>query len=184
MPIDPRSRTRCGHALASLLFVALLAGCAAPVPAPVGAARSAGGVDGTRPAAVAPPASPSAAAPPAETPARLDPAAELSSPAVTPSAPDQLIAQGLASWYGRRFHGRRTASGERYDMHDFTAAHKTLPFGTRVRVRSLQTGKEVVVRINDRGPYRHRRIIDLSLAAITVLGVRHRGVTSVELLRE
>jgi rare lipoprotein A len=114
----------------------------------------------------------------------VDPSPELAPPAVTPSAPDQLIDRGLASWYGRRFHGRRTASGERYDMHDFTAAHKTLPFGTRVRVRSLQTGKEVVVRINDRGPYRHRRIIDLSQAAITALGVRHRGVTSVELLRE
>lgn len=69
-------------------------------------------------------------------------------------------------------------------MHELTAAHKTLPFGTRVRVRSPQTGKEVVVRINDRGPYRHGRIIDLSMAAITALGVRHRGVTVVELLRE
>ncbi|MDT4846771.1 rlpA: rare lipoprotein A [compost metagenome] len=95
-----------------------------------------------------------------------------------------LIDKGLASWYGNRFHGRRTASGERYDMHDFTAAHKTLPFGTKVRVRSVQTGKEVVVRINDRGPYKHQRIIDLSQAAITALGVRHRGVTVVELLRE
>ena len=183
MPIRPRSRTRCGRALTALLWVALLAGCSAPVPAPVGAARSADAVDSGRPAA-APPASPSVSVPPAEPPARVDPSPELAPPAVTPSAPDQLIDRGLASWYGRRFHGRRTASGERYDMHDFTAAHKTLPFGTRVRVRSLQTGKEVVVRINDRGPYRHRRIIDLSQAAIMALGVRHRGVTSVELLRE
>ncbi|MBT9553478.1 MAG: septal ring lytic transglycosylase RlpA family protein [Hydrogenophaga sp.] len=183
MSIHPRSRTRCGRALTALLWVALLAGCAAPVPAPVGAVRGADGVDGSRPA-VAPPTAPSASVPPVEPPARGDAAAELASPAVAPSAPDQLIAQGLASWYGRQFHGRRTASGERYDMHGFTAAHKTLPFGTRVRVRSLQTGKEVVVRINDRGPYRHRRIIDLSQAAITALGVRHRGVTLVELLRE
>ena len=94
------------------------------------------------------------------------------------------LAQGLASWYGPGFHGRRTANGERYDMHALTAAHKTLPFGTKVRVRSVHTGKEVVVRINDRGPYKHSRIIDLSLGAITALGARHRGVTEVVLLRE
>ena len=94
------------------------------------------------------------------------------------------LAQGMASWYGPGFHGRRTANGERYDMHALTAAHKTLPFGTKVRVRSVHTGKEVVVRINDRGPYKHSRIIDLSLAAITALGARHRGVTEVVLLRE
>jgi rare lipoprotein A len=69
-------------------------------------------------------------------------------------------------------------------MHGLTAAHKTLPFGTKVRVRSVQTGKEVVVRINDRGPYKRSRIIDLSLGAITALGLRHRGVTEVLLLRE
>ena len=105
-------------------------------------------------------------------------------PLAAPSVPDKLIDKGMASWYGKRFHGRRTASGERYDMHTFTAAHKTLPFGTKVRVRSMHTGKEVVVRINDRGPYTHKRIIDLSQAAITALGVRHRGVSVVELLRE
>jgi len=96
----------------------------------------------------------------------------------------KALAQGMASWYGPGFHGRRTANGERYDMHALTAAHKTLPFGTKVRVRSVHTGKEVVVRINDRGPYKHSRIIDLSLAAITALGLRHRGVTEVVLLRE
>jgi rare lipoprotein A len=69
-------------------------------------------------------------------------------------------------------------------MHALTAAHKTLPFGTRLRVRSVHTGKEVVVRINDRGPYKHSRIIDLSLGAIKALGLRHRGVTEVVLLRE
>jgi rare lipoprotein A len=94
------------------------------------------------------------------------------------------LAQGMASWYGPGFHGRRTANGERYDMHALTAAHKTLPFGTKVRVRSVHTGKEVVVRINDRGPYKHSRIIDLSLGAISALGLRHRGVTEVVLLRE
>ncbi|MDT4882713.1 Endolytic peptidoglycan transglycosylase RlpA [compost metagenome] len=69
-------------------------------------------------------------------------------------------------------------------MHAFTAAHRTLPFGTRVRVRSVHTGKEVVVRINDRGPFRRGRVIDLSRAAINALGLRQRGVTTVELLRE
>jgi rare lipoprotein A len=106
-------------------------------------------------------------------------------PADEPTRPQpQPFEQGLASWYGGKFHGRRTASGERYDMHALTAAHKTLPFGTLVRVRSVHTGQEVVVRINDRGPYRRQRIIDLSLGAISALGLRHRGVTEVVLLRE
>ncbi|MGS5089004.1 septal ring lytic transglycosylase RlpA family protein [Hydrogenophaga sp. A37] len=186
MPIDPRSRPRRGHAFAAWLLMALLVGCAAPAPAPVNPAPGADRSQVGQPAGSPEPIAPSAAAsePSGAPTARGDATPETGDRPVTASAPDQLIAQGLASWYGRKFHGRRTASGERYDMHDFTAAHKTLPFGTRVRVRSLQTGKEVVVRINDRGPYRHRRIIDLSQAAITALGVRHRGVTSVELLRE
>lgn len=96
----------------------------------------------------------------------------------------ELLAQGRASWYGPGFHGRRTASGERYDMNALTAAHKTLPLGSRVRVRSVHTGKEVVVRINDRGPYKNQRIIDLSYAAAKALGVQERGVTEVLVLRE
>jgi rare lipoprotein A len=92
------------------------------------------------------------------------------------------IDRGKGSWYGGRFHGRRTASGEKFDMHDLTAAHKTLPFGTRVRVRDLQTGKEVVVRINDRGPHVRGRIIDLSRAAAVALGVLHAGEAAVALL--
>jgi len=94
------------------------------------------------------------------------------------------LARGLASWYGPRFHGRRTASGERFDKHALTAAHRTLPFGTSVRVRSVHTGKEVVVRINDRGPFQPGRIIDLSRAAMLALGTLERGVTEVELLHE
>ncbi|WP_439113066.1 septal ring lytic transglycosylase RlpA family protein [Hydrogenophaga sp.] len=112
-------------------------------------------------------------------------AAETAAPSAAASgSPSAVFAKGRASWYGPRFHGRRTASGERFDMHALTAAHKTLPFGTRVRVRSVHTGKEVVVRINDRGPYKHQRIIDLSRAAAVALGVRDRGVTEVHLLRE
>lgn len=88
---------------------------------------------------------------------------------------------GLASWYGVPFHGRLTASGERYDMEAMTAAHKTLPFGTRVLVRCLDTGLSVEVRINDRGPFVSGRIIDLSAAAGRALGLERRGLARVEL---
>jgi rare lipoprotein A len=87
--------------------------------------------------------------------------------------------RGDATWYGERHHGRRTASGEPFDMHDFTAAHRTLPFGTHVRVTRLDTRQSVVVRINDRGPFRRGRIIDLSRAAaeqIDLIRPGHRPV--------
>ncbi|HSV83708.1 MAG TPA: septal ring lytic transglycosylase RlpA family protein, partial [Ramlibacter sp.] len=73
---------------------------------------------------------------------------------------DAELGRGRASWYGPKLHGRRTSSGERFDMNDLTAAHKTLPFGTRVRVRNVANGREVVVRINDRAPRMRDRIID------------------------
>ena len=92
------------------------------------------------------------------------------------------LERGQASWYGPRFHGRRTASGERYDMYALTAAHKTLPFGTLVRVRSVMTGREVDVRINDRGPFAKGRVIDVSKAAAQVLGMMENGVKEVLLL--
>ena len=91
-----------------------------------------------------------------------------------------LLKSGLASWYGPGFHGRRTANGERYNMHELTTAHRYLPFGTLLTVRSVHTGQSVVVRINDRGPYKHQRILDLSRAAMDALGVLGRGVTQVE----
>ncbi len=90
--------------------------------------------------------------------------------------------QGKASWYGPRFNGRRTASGERYNMHELTAAHKTLPFGTLVRVRSLVNGREVDVRITDRGPFSRGRVIDLSRAAAEAIGMLGLGVKDVLLL--
>jgi rare lipoprotein A len=93
------------------------------------------------------------------------------------------LQRGVASWYGPGFHGRRTANGEKYDMHDMTAAHKTLPFGTRVLVHNPRTGKEVVVRINDRGPFVRGRVIDLSKAAAGALGIKARGHDAV-VLRE
>lgn len=103
---------------------------------------------------------------------------------VEPAEGQGEIARGLASWYGEPFHGRRTASGEVFDMNELTAAHKTLPFGTRVRVRHISTGKEVTVRINDRGPHVPGRIIDLSRAAASALGLMQGGVGRVALFRD
>lgn len=93
-----------------------------------------------------------------------------------------VIERGKATWYGPRFHGRRTSSGERFDMNEFTAAHPSLPFGTLVRVRNLANGREVVVRINDRLPRVRDRIIDLSKAAAAALGILKTGEARVVLL--
>ncbi len=85
-------------------------------------------------------------------------------------SPKGFVQEGLAVWYGPGFHGRRTASGEVYDMYALTAAHPSLPFGTRIRVTNLRNGKSVVVRINDRGPFGGKYIIDLSYAAARAIG--------------
>lgn len=85
---------------------------------------------------------------------------------------------GVASWYGPGFHGKRTANGERFNKNALTAAHNTLPLDSKVRVVNIATGKEVTVRINDRGP-RYGRAIDLSEAAARVLGMRHKGLARV-----
>lgn len=89
--------------------------------------------------------------------------------------------EGFASYYAHEFHGRKTSNGETYDMNQLTAAHRTLPFGTRVRVRNLENGKTVVVRINDRGPFKDNRIIDLSLAAGKEIGLILPGTVRVRL---
>jgi rare lipoprotein A len=89
---------------------------------------------------------------------------------------------GVASWYGPGFQGKPTANGELYDMYSFTAAHKTLPFGTVVKVVDLETGRSVVVRINDRGPFVPGRIIDLSYAAAEALGMVEKGTAKVGLV--
>jgi rare lipoprotein A len=88
---------------------------------------------------------------------------------------------GEASWYGPGFHGKLTASGEVFDENEFTAAHKTLPLGARVRVTNLKNGNTVDVAINDRGPFVDGRIIDLSKAAAKTLGIIHEGITRVKL---
>jgi rare lipoprotein A len=91
------------------------------------------------------------------------------------------IQSGQASWYGPGFHGKRTASGETFNTNALTAAHRTLPFGTRVKVVNKKTGRSVVVRINDRGPYAHGRVIDLSRASAQAIGIT--GVASIEMVQ-
>ena len=88
---------------------------------------------------------------------------------------------GMASWYGPGFHGRRSASGEVFNQNELTAAHRTLPFGTQVRVTNLRNNRQVTVRINDRGPFSHGRIIDLSAAAAQAIGLRASGVGQVRI---
>ena len=87
---------------------------------------------------------------------------------------------GTASWYGQKFHGRRTSSGEVYDMYQFTAAHKTLPLPSYARVTNLDNGQSVIVKINDRGPFKKNRLIDLSYAAAKKLGYMDQGTARVE----
>jgi len=97
-------------------------------------------------------------------------------PLSTASGYDQT---GIASWYGRDFHGKLTANGERYDMHALSAAHKTLPLPSLMRVTNLENGRSVVVRVNDRGPFVKKRLIDLSYAAAKVLGYTGQGTARV-----
>jgi rare lipoprotein A len=99
-----------------------------------------------------------------------------------PSAPQEtVLGRGSASYYAAKFDGRRTASGERFDNDAMTAAHRTLPFGTLVRVTNVATGQSVIVRINDRGPFTRGRMIDVSHAAAEELGLVARGHATVEL---
>lgn len=91
------------------------------------------------------------------------------------------LERGLASWYGKKFHGRKTSNGERYNMYAMTAAHKTLPLPTYVRVTNLTNGRSTVVRVNDRGPFHGNRIIDLSYSAARKLGIAAKGVEMVEI---
>lgn len=89
------------------------------------------------------------------------------------------VLRGRASWYGKYFQGKKTTSGERFNRHEYTCAHKTLPFGTRLRVTNLDNGVTVVVRVSDRGPFRHERIIDLAEVAARPLGLIEAGAATV-----
>jgi rare lipoprotein A len=115
-------------------------------------------------------------------------------PAKPPEAPDlapwqplpqqiqqNLVEEGVASWYGADFHGRRTANGEVYDMHKYTAAHRTLPFDTLVKVTNLDNGQSTVVRVNDRGPFAKGRVIDLSYASAKSVNMVGPGTARVRL---
>ncbi|MBP6241630.1 MAG: septal ring lytic transglycosylase RlpA family protein [Hydromonas sp.] len=97
------------------------------------------------------------------------------------SAKAKFASSGVASYYGPGFHGRRTANGETFNMHAMTAAHRTLPFGTLIKVTNLSNGKSTIVRVNDRGPYVGNRVIDLSVAAAKEIGSTHSGTARVNL---
>ncbi len=151
----------------------------APLPAPARAATPA-----PTPTPAPPPAVPADAVPRVERIARGAPNApyEVNGERYAPEHSDvALVQNGIASWYGQPFHGRRTASGEVYDMHAMTAAHKTMPLPSYARVRNPANGREVIVRINDRGPFKPGRVIDLSHAAAQRL--RIGGVAAVEVTR-
>lgn len=148
------------------LALVLLAGCVAPPAGPQGEIAP-------RPAVPPVPSLPAPSAP------AQPQAASAAAPDVPPA--DEPLARGVASWYGPGLHGRRTASGERFDRTDFTAAHRELPFGARLCVRSLVNGRTVVVRINDRGPALLEREIDLSEAAARAIGLVGLGLKQVEL---
>jgi rare lipoprotein A len=174
MPCAARSAPR---PVAPLLAAVLLAGCASgPLPG------SRDGPDRNPPAGLG-------QVPDAEP--RIEPIRaggpnrpyEVLGRSYTPIASDQPVSErGLASWYGRKFHGRPTANGEVYDMYAMTAAHKTMPLPSYARVRNPANGREIVVRVNDRGPFHAGRIIDLSYTAALRLGVLN-GVAPVEVER-
>ena len=149
---------------ASLL---LLAGCShrnqtAQVPAPTPIP--------TAPTAPVPPGYPNA--PPSGAPPSVE---------RQPAIPGQYVEEGVASWYGPQFDGHRTSNGEIYDMHQFTAAHRTLPFGTLLRVTNLSNGLQTEVRVNDRGPFVANRVIDLSLSAAKAIQMVGPGTAQVKL---
>jgi len=110
-------------------------------------------------------------------PARQVPPPQAPSPEAS-TEPGQLI---VASWYGPGFHGGRTANGERFNQNDLTAAHRSLPFGSRIHLTNPANGRSVIVRVNDRGPHRRGRTIDLSRAAARRLGIENRGTARVKM---
>jgi len=181
--------------LTATVVTGLLAGCVTTTPQSPSPQRAALAPQSGKPAGAGPskgwllPPAPSAkksakhrATPEGDAPQTETQEASLTPGALPPAGGDELVMMsftGRASWYGKRFHGRRTASGERYDMAAFTAAHPTLPFGSRVRVTNLDNGRSVVVTINDRGPYVKTRLIDVSRAAATELGMIEDGVAEV-----
>jgi rare lipoprotein A len=160
------------HRFSVLLTVAGLAGCATQTPP-------------AAPPPAAPPQLSASLQPPPPAPPPPQPVLTARQPPAVP--PLSLTTEpfftetGLASFYGRAHAGKRTASGDRFDHHDFTAAHRTLAFGTLIRVTNLANGRAVTVEITDRGPHIKSRIIDISLAAAHALHMQKKGVTRVKL---
>jgi rare lipoprotein A len=103
--------------------------------------------------------------------------------AVASNSVSKFKQTGLASWYGRQFHGRKTASGETFDMNGLTAAHRSLPLNCYVKVTNKTNGKSVVVKVNDRGPFHGNRVLDLSYGAAKQLGITNKGVGNVSIER-
>jgi rare lipoprotein A len=179
---------RCGPALTALLLAAaLLAGCSStPRPSP-GPTRSGGFYQDDGP----PDRVPADIARVPDAVPRVEPFHPYANRPYSalgrnymPITDDRPFRQrGQASWYGKQFHGNRTASGERYDMLAMTAAHPTLPIPSYVRVTNTRNGASVVLRVNDRGPFKHDRVIDLSYAAAVKLGIAATGTGEVEVTR-
>jgi rare lipoprotein A len=181
---------RAGGRVMAMLAVAFTAGCALPPAAP-GSDEAAAPATGAstfswprlRPLARQPATPPGAAPQSAVATVNYDLYSTEPPDDGVPgdTGPREILERGNASWYGIEFHQKKTANGERFDMSAMTAAHKTLPFGTKVCVRSLVNGKEVLVRINDRGPYAAGRVIDLSRAAAEQIGLTGLGIKQVAL---
>jgi rare lipoprotein A len=178
-------RSRVATLSTALLAAGLLAACSVPPTAP--GDEAGGAMFRLRPLArqpaLPPGAPPRSAVPSVRYDLAVSGAGELGPDDGIPGDEGgrEIFERGGASWYGIQFHQRKTASGERFDMTAFTAAHRTLPFNTRVCVRSLVNGREVLVRINDRGPYASGRIIDLSRAAAEEIGMLGMGIKTVAL---
>ena len=156
----------CFRRLPLVLVVLSLAGCATQAPPPT---------PRQEPVAFQPPPP----APPLQPPV-IVPRAEPAVPPLAQAGGPFFTETGLASFYGRAHAGKRTASGERFDHHDFTAAHRTLAFGTLIRVTNLSNGRAVTVEVTDRGPHVKKRIVDISLAAAEALHMRKKGITRVK----
>jgi rare lipoprotein A len=198
MPTTPAAAPRSLLAALCALAFALLAGCASrPQPAPVPGGPGVPPVVPQTGPLTGRDGVPADAPPPARLLAIPDPEPRVEAPrAGGPNKPYEVLGQsytpvtgdpvvrerGFASWYGRKFHGRRTASGEVYNMYAMTAAHKTMPLPSYARVRNPANGREIVVRVNDRGPFHRDRVIDLSYTAALKLDA-HRGLTMVEIER-
>ncbi len=193
-----RLRPLCGAAPLAVLAL-VLAACAPALSASPAAGApsdpsapvqvSGGGATSTADAADAAPSGLASAAAVSSTPAPVDtssssladPAAAADPPGAPSGGLSAAVEEGLASWYGPKFAGRLTSDGEVFDPSKLTAAHRTLPFGTLVKVTNLVNGRSVVVRINDRGPFKPNRIIDLSRGAAEAIGMISMGVARVRL---